>query len=98
MQNKPIIIQLIWEDIRNKHAVQCLKYLGLDSSIFTINFSNIILQLLELRERPDELYKKYVEMIDNAVGEITFKNFSEKTGHWSVKIYTELLEMKVKES
>jgi hypothetical protein len=97
MKNKDLIIHLIREELRNKRFMFSLEDLGLDCSFFTLNISQVILELAGFNKRTDELYQWYFELIDAALEETTFWNLDEMLDKWSANIYMDLLEMRLQE-
>lgn len=95
--NKQLIIHLISEQIRNLYLMHSLEILGFDCSSYTLNISQEILELAGFQEIPDELYQWYFSLIDKALEETTFLNLDEMMNKWSVYIYIELLETRLKE-
>ena len=98
MKNKQLIVHLIREELRNKKLMFTLEDLGFDCSFFTLNISQIILELSGFDERSDELYGWYFALIDRALTEITFWNLKEMLDKWSLSIYIELLEKRLKDN
>jgi len=97
MNNKQLIIHLIHEELCNKRLMYALEDLGFDCSFFTLNISQIILELSGFDKRSDELYGWYFALIDRALAEITFWNLDEMLDKWSLSIYIELLEARLKD-
>jgi hypothetical protein len=97
MNYKDLTIHLIREELRNKRLMHSLEDLGFDCSFFTLNISQQILELTGFDKRPDELYNFYFEWIEKALKEITFWNLDEMLDKWSLKIYVELLEIRLSE-
>ncbi len=92
MNTRDLVIHLIKEELRNKRLMHSLEELGFDCSFFTLNISQVILELAGFKERTDELYHWYFDLIENALEEITFWNLHEMLDKWSMNIYVELLE------
>lgn len=97
MNNKELITHLIGEQIRNMYLVQSLENLGFDCSSYTLSISQEILELAGFQEIPDELYQWYFNLIDKALEEIRFLNLDEMMYKWSLNIYIELLNQRLKE-
>lgn len=97
MNNKELVVHLLREELRNKCLMYSLENLGFDCSSYTLNISEKILTLSGFQEKPDELYQWYFNLIDKAMEEITFWNLDEMMDKWSLNIYIELLEMRLKD-
>lgn len=97
MNNKDLVIHLIREELRNKCLMYSLRDLGFDCSSYTFSISQQILDLVGFHEKPDELYQWYFKLIDKALEETTFWNLDEMMDKWSLNIYIELLEMRLKD-
>lgn len=97
MNNKELVVHLIREELRNKCLMYSLRKLGFDCSSYTLSISEEILDLMGFQEKPNELYQWYFKLIDKALEEITFWNLDEMMGKWSLNLYIELLEMRLKE-
>lgn len=97
MNNKELVIHLIREELRNKCLMYSLRDLGFDCSSYTLNISQQILEFAGFKDKPDELYQWYFKLIDKALEEITFWNLDEMMDKWSLNIYIELLEMRIKD-
>lgn len=95
MNNKKLTVHLIREELRNKFLMNTLRSLGFDCTSYTLIISEQILTFAGFTEKPDNLYQWYFQIIDKAVGEITFLNLDEMLGKWSVNIYIELLETRL---
>ena len=94
MSTKDLVIHLIREELRNKRLMHSLEDLGFDCSFFTLNISHIILELAGFRERPDELYEWYFELVEKALAEITFWNLDEMLNKRPAEIWKALQEKK----
>ena len=88
--NKSLAIHLIQEQIRNQVLILALEKLGFDCSTYTLNISEVILTLVGFRNKTDELYQRYFELIEEAVEETDYSNMDEKLKEWSELIYSEL--------
>jgi hypothetical protein len=90
LNNQELAIHLIQEQIRNQVLILALEKLGFDCTIYTLNISEKILTLIGFRNKSDELYQRYFELIEKAAGETDYGNMDEKLREWSVKIYSEM--------
>lgn len=97
MNNKELVVHLIREELRNKCLMYSFENLGFDCSSYTLSISQEILDLVGFQEKSDELYQWYFNLIDKALEEITFLNLDEMMIKWSMNIYIELLNQKLKE-
>lgn len=88
--NKELIIHLIQEQIRNQVLILALEKLGFDCTIYTLNISEIILTFMGFRNKTDDLYQRYFELIEKAVEETDYCNIDEKLREWSELIYSEM--------
>jgi hypothetical protein len=98
MKIKELIIHLIREELRNQRLMRTLEEVGCDSSFFTLNISQVILELAGFTERTDQLYEWYFGLLEKSLSETTFDNLDEMLEKWSLSIYIELLEKKLKDS
>ena len=94
MDNKELVIRLIREELRNKRLMFSLEDLGFDCTVYTLNVSPIILDLMGFKHIPDELSEKYCTLIENALAETTFWNLEAMLDKWPKNIYMELLKIK----
>jgi len=92
MTNKDLIIHLIREGLRNLRLIFTLEDAGFDGSFYTMDISHVILEMAGFKERPDELYEWYFELIEKALAEITFWNLDEMLVKWSVAIWNAIQE------
>jgi len=90
MNNQKLAIHLIQEQIRNQVLILALEKLGFDCTTYTLNISEKILTLMGFRNRSDNLYQQYFELIEKAAGETDYCNMDEKLREWSVVIYSEM--------
>jgi len=97
MNTKELIIRLIKEELRNKRLMYSMEELGFDCSFFTLKISRVILELAGFSEITDEMHDWYFQQIEKALSEITFWNLKEMLNKWSLIIYVELLEKRLKE-
>ncbi len=88
--NKSLATHLIQEQIRNQVFILALEKLGFDCTIYTLNISEIILTLMEFRNKTDDLYQRYFTLIEKAVEETDYCNMDEKIQKWSELIYSEM--------
>ena len=88
--NKTLAIHLIQEQIRNQVLILALEKLGFDCTSYTMNISEIILTLIGFRNKTDDLYQRYFELIERAVEETNYCNMDEKLREWSEVIYSEM--------
>lgn len=88
--NRELLIHLIQEELRNKYLMQSLENLGFDCSPYYLNISSEIIELAGVKEKTDEFYQWYNELLYNAVDGITFMNFDELLEILSLDIYTQL--------
>ena len=88
--NKTLAIHLIQEQIRNQVLILALEKLGFDCTSYTMNISEIILTLIGFRNKTDDLYQRYFELIEKAVEETNYCNMDEKLREWSEVIYSEM--------
>lgn len=85
-----LIIHLIQEQIRNQVLITSLEKLGFDCTIYTLNISEIILNLVGFKDKPDQLYHFYFELIEEAVKQTSYRSMDESMGRWSKVIFNEL--------
>lgn len=96
MNTKELIIRLIKEELRNKRLMHSLEELGFDCTFFTLKISRVILELAGFSEITDEILDWYFQQVEKALVEITFWNLNEMLDKWSLTIYVELLEKRLK--
>lgn len=72
-----------------------LENMGFDCSSYTLNISEEILTLVGFQEKTDNLFQWYFDLIDKALQETTFWNLDEMMEKWSMKIYSELMAIKL---
>ena len=92
MNTEKLIIHLIREELRNKRLMHSLEDLGFDCSFFTLNISQVILELAGFQKRTDTLYEWYFKRIETALEEITFWNLDEMLNKWSITIWNAIQE------
>ncbi|MBN2523833.1 MAG: hypothetical protein JXB24_11210 [Bacteroidales bacterium] len=73
-----------------------LEELGFDCTFFTLKISRVILELAGFSEITDEILDWYFQQVEKALVEITFWNLNEMLDKWSLTIYVELLEKRLK--
>lgn len=95
--NKKLVIHLIREELRNKFLMNTMRLLGFDCTSYTLIISEQILTFAGFTEKQDSLYQWYFKLIDKAVEEMTFLNLEEMLEKWSLNIYIELLEARLKD-
>jgi hypothetical protein len=78
------------------YLMHSLENLGFDCSAYTLSISQEILELAGFHEKPDQLYQWYFNLIDKALEEITFINLDEMMIKWSLNIYNELMNQRLK--
>lgn len=88
--NKSLATHLIQEQIRNQVLILALEKLGFDCTIYTLNISETILTLIGFKNKTDNLYRRYFELIEKAVEETDYCNMDEKLREWSEVIYSEM--------
>ena len=71
-----------------------LEKLGFDCTCYTMNISEVILTLVGVEHKTDELYQRYFELIEKAISEASYLNMDEKIIKWSELIYSALVDMK----
>jgi hypothetical protein len=94
IMKKSLAIHLIREQLRNQTLMYSLENLGFDCTIYTLNISEVILTLIGFKNKTDELYQRYFELIELAVNETSYLNMDEMIIRWSELIYSELADMK----
>ena len=67
-----------------------LEKLGFDCTIYTLNISETILNLVGFKKKTDQLYKHYFELVEKAVKETSYYNMDESISRWSKVIFNEL--------
>jgi len=67
MKTNNLTRHLIGEQIRNQVLITSLETLGFDCTMYTLNISETILTLVGFKEKTDQLYKHYFELIEKAV-------------------------------
>jgi hypothetical protein len=90
MNKQKLAIHLIQEQIRNHVLMLALEKLGFDCTIYTLNISETVLTLMGFKNKTDDLYQRYFELVEKAAGETDYCNMDEKLREWSVVIYSEL--------
>ena len=90
MKTEQLVIHLIKEELRNLRLIFTLEDAGFDGSFYTMNISHVILELAGFKERTDELFDWYYELIEKAMEEITFWNLTEMLNKWVVEIWKAL--------
>lgn len=95
MDNNKIVIQLIREQIRNKLLMDSLENLGFDCSSYSMNISEEILTLVGFQDKTDNLFQWYFDLLDKAMKDTTYWNLDEAMQKWSIKIYDDLLAIKL---
>jgi Ni,Fe-hydrogenase I large subunit len=92
MLTGPLAKTLIREDLRNKKLTHSLEAIGLDCSYYITDLSREILQLCGFKALPNELFKWYFNLTEEAIEEITPNDFTEILNKWTEKIYNELIK------
>lgn len=86
-----LIIQLIKEELRNKKLMNGLSDLGFDTTSYSSQLSDLILNLMNFDESDDELYMHYLDLMNEQIARIEVFDFQNSLNKASIRVFHTLI-------
>ena len=89
-----IVLYLIKAEIKNRRFIKGLENLGFDPTLWSLDFSDMILDLAGFAMRTDDVYDRYSQLLDRYVERLHPADEKDNVNELAADFYSKLLSEK----